>query len=151
MRVRPFSRFSSRSDYFRRPREAGRRRCRRRRGPQLKSTLWPKPLPEPLDLRHDRRCGCRRPGPHLDCASDEYVRAHEIYATAKPPASECCVPAPPFSNSTKKAISSATGRSGRRLRLARFEPRHHRRLQGQRLDWRQQPRHRSKAYHDNMF
>ena len=44
------------------------------------------------------------------------------------------------SSSMRKATSSPLGRTRQGLRLAGFEPRHHRRLQRQRVDRRQRPR-----------
>ena len=71
--------------------------------------LWPKPLPNHWVVG-------MAIGVTVD-AQDHIWIVHrtntfepmEIYATAKPPAAECCVPAPPVLSSTKKATSSDTG------------------------------------------
>ena len=48
-----------------------------------------------------------------------------------------------FSSSIRPGISSATGAARGGLRLARLQPRHHRGLSRQRVDWGQRPRHAS--------
>ncbi len=67
----------------------------------------------------------------------------EVHATTTPPTAQCCAPAPPVLEFDRAGnLIGHWGGPGPGLRLARFESRHHRRLQGQRLDRRQRPRTR---------
>ena len=103
--------------------------------------MWPKPLPNHWVMGNtigvsvdaqDHIWIIHRPGS---------LEAKEVYATANPPAAECCTPAPPVLEFDQAGnLLAQLGRPGRRLRLAGLEPRHHRRLQRQCLDRRQRPR-----------
>ena len=103
--------------------------------------LWPKPLPEQMDPRADHRRVGRCAGSRLDHPSRRLARTRR---------------GPRHDHSADRAVLRAgaadsrvrrrrqsrrpLGRSGPGLRLARLEPRHHGRLQRQRLDRRQRPR-----------
>ena len=103
--------------------------------------LWPKPLPnhwmlgQTIGVSVDaqdhvwiiHRAGSLEPG--------------EVHATTNPPTAQCCAPAPPVLEFDPAGnLRRPLGRPGPGLRLARFESRHHGRLQRQRLDRRQRPR-----------
>ena len=100
--------------------------------------MWPKPLPNHWVLGQTI-------GVSVDAQDNVWIihragslEAKEIYQVQNPPAADCCTPAPPVlefdqaGNLIEHWGGPATG-----LRLADVESRHHRRLQGQRLDRRQ--------------
>ena len=75
---------------------------------------------------------------HLDCPSSRHGQRAEAAGDAKTGA--CCSKAPPLRefHSFSRAPCYGTGAAARRrLSVARVQPRHHRRPQGQRLDRRQ--------------
>ena len=103
--------------------------------------LWPKPLPnhwilgQTIGVSVDaqdhvwiiHRAGSLEPG--------------EVHATTNPPTAQCCAPAPPILEFDPAGnLVGHWGGPGQGLRLAGLEPRHHGRLQRQRLDRRQRPR-----------
>ena len=106
--------------------------------------MWPKPLPNHWVIGADDRRRRRRQRPHLDHPSRRLARSQ---GTVRHLESAGC------GMLRRRAAGSgiqrgrrpdrALGRPGRRLRLAGVEPRHRRRLQRQRLDRRQRPRHSS--------
>ena len=104
--------------------------------------FWPKPLPnhwilgQTIGVSVDaqdhiwiiHRAGSLEPG--------------EVHATTNPPIAQCCAPAPPVSGvRSGRQSDRRLGRTGTGLRLAGLEPRHHGRLQRQRLDRRQRRGH----------
>ena len=104
--------------------------------------LWPKPLPNHWILGLTI-------GVSVD-AQDHVWIIHRAglarsRANCTPPRTRrsrsAALPAPPVLEFDQAGnLHRPLGRAGRRLRLAGFESRHHRRLQGQRLDRRQRPR-----------
>ena len=109
--------------------------------------LWPKPMPNHWVL-----------GSTIGVSVDENDHVWIIHRSSatlgnnekglelSPPTGECCAGAPPVLEFDQAGnLLEPLGRSRRRLRVADLEPRHHRRLQGQRLDWRQRQRRRAAA------
>ena len=104
--------------------------------------LWPKPLPNHWLMGQTI-------GVSVDAQDHIWIihRAGSLEAgrTARRPRirqiAQCCAPAPPVLEFDQAGnLLQSLGRPGQGLRLAGFEPRHHDRLQRQRLDWRQRPR-----------
>ena len=101
---------------------------------------------EPLGARQ-RRSACRS---MRRITSGSFIaparsKPKETYADARTRRRrECCAPAPPVLEFDEAGnLVGHWGGPGAGLRLAGFEPRHHGRLQRQRLDRRQRPRRRS--------
>ena len=102
--------------------------------------LWPKPLPNHWLLGIDHRRVGRRAGPRLDHPPRRRRRCTTTREALElnPPIGECCARAPPVLEfDPGRQPRAALGRPGPGLRVAGVEPRHPRRLQGQRLDRRQ--------------
>ena len=94
------------------------------------------------DHRRVGRCA----GPHLDHSPGGFARARR--ATCDDHASHRSMLRPGAAGARIRSGGQPDrplGRTGQGLRLAGFEPRHHRRLQRQRLDWRQRPRPRNRV------
>ena len=112
--------------------------------------LWPKPLPNHWIMG-------KTIGVSVDAQDHVWIihRAGSLEAgeTARrpptPPTAQCCAPAPPVLEFDQAGQSDRTlGRPGPGLRLAGFEPRHHGRLQRQRVDRRQRPRAAERSRRD---
>ena len=100
--------------------------------------LWPKPLPNHWLMGMTI-------GVSVDAQDNVWIihrqgslEAGELHATTNPPIAMCCAPAPPVLEFDQDGnLLRHWGGTGKRLRLAGFEPWNYDRLQRQRLDRRQ--------------
>ena len=117
----------------------GRRAARWRRRRFEVDPLWPKPLPNHWVLGHDDRHLGRRPGPRLDHPSRRRRRSTCERARARAARSASAAPrAPPVLVFDPAGnLVRSWGGPGAGYEWPAVQPRHPRRLQGQRLDRRQ--------------
>ena len=106
--------------------------------------LWPKPLPNHWVLGNDHRRVGGRAGSHLDHSSRGFARSEgNVRQLQSSGARSAARPRRRCWNSTGGQPDRHWGGPGKGYDWPDFEPRHHGRLQRQRLDRRQRPRHAS--------